>query len=81
MYRRLLTQPLRDALTDSPVVLVNGARQTGKTTLVQSLAAERPATYLTLNDIGVLSAVRSDPQGFLLGLSGPRPPGQSAARS
>ena len=71
MYRRLITQPLTDALADSPVVLVNGARQTGKTTLVQSLAAERPATYLTLDDIGVLSAARSDPQGFLTGLSGP----------
>lgn len=71
MYRRLLTQNLTDALADSPVVLVNGARQTGKTTLVQSLAAERPATYLTLDDIGVLSAARSDPQGFLAGLSGP----------
>ena len=71
MYRRLLTKPLTDALVDSPVVLVNGARQTGKTTLVQSLAAQRPATYLTLDDIGVLSAARSDPQGFLAGLSGP----------
>lgn len=71
MYRRLLTQPLTDALSDSPVVLINGARQTGKTTLVQSLAAQRPATYLTLDDIGVLSAARSDPQGFLAGLSGP----------
>lgn len=71
MYRRLLTQPLLNALADSPVVLVNGARQTGKTTLVQSLAAERPASYLTLDDLGVLSAARSDPQGFLAGLSGP----------
>ena len=71
MYRRLLTQPLTDALADSPVVLVNGARQTGKTTLVHSLKAQRPATYLTLDDIGVLSAARSDPQGFLAGLSGP----------
>lgn len=71
MYRRLLTQPLTDALADSPVVLVNGARQTGKTTLVQSFAAQRPASYFTLDDIGVLSAARSDPQGFLAGLSGP----------
>ena len=60
-----------DALADSPVVLVNGARQTGKTTLVQSLVREFPATYYTLDDINVLSAVRSDPQGFLSGLSGP----------
>ena len=71
MYRRFITQSLTDALADSPVVLLNGARQTGKTTLVQSLAAQRSASYFTLDDIGVLSAVRADPQGFLAGLSGP----------
>lgn len=71
MYRRFLTQQLMDALADSPVVLVNGARQTGKTTLVQSLVRDLPTTYYTLDDINVLSAVRSDPQGFLSGLSGP----------
>jgi len=38
---------LQDALSDSPVVFLNGARQTGKSTLVQELAAPtgiRPAT-------------------------------------
>lgn len=70
MYRRFLTHPLTDALADSPVVLINGARQTGKTTLVQSLAPTRFATYFTLDDLGVLSAARSDPQGFIAGLSG-----------
>jgi uncharacterized protein len=35
MYYRGITPHLHDALADSPVVLVNGARQTGKTTLVQ----------------------------------------------
>lgn len=60
-----------DALADSPVVLVNGARQTGKTTLVQSLVRDHPAAYYTLDDTNVLSAARSDPQGFLSGLSGP----------
>jgi len=69
MYRRFLAQPLLDALADSPVVLVNGARQTGKTTLVQSL--DRPRSYLTLDDIAVLSAARTNPAGFLAGLSGP----------
>jgi len=37
MYTRFLQSALLDALRDSPVVLLNGARQTGKTTLVQSL--------------------------------------------
>ncbi len=82
MYRRNLMPLLQDALSDSPVVLLNGARQTGKTTLVQALAEnqseenqarEQPLarTYLSLDDAGVLSAARSDPAGFLAGFSGP----------
>ncbi len=48
MIARPLLDHLREALTDSPVVLVNGARQTGKSTLVQQLAAsEHPAHFVT----------------------------------
>lgn len=72
MYKRHLESELLDALSDSPVVFLNGARQTGKSTLVQRLAAGRhPAGYLTLDDVGVLAAAKGDPQGFLAGLSGP----------
>src|SRR5690348_3461298 len=72
MYRRFLTRRILEALADTPVVLVNGARQTGKSTLVQSLAAEsHPARYVTLDDAGFVSAARSDPAGFLAGFDGP----------
>ena len=72
MYPRHLTQALLAALSDSPVVFLNGARQTGKSTLTQQLAAgPHPARYLTLDDIGVLAAAKSDPQGFLAGIEGP----------
>lgn len=72
MFYRNITPRLCEALGDSPVVLVVGARQTGKTTLVQGLAeAERRAPYLTLDDSSVLSAATADPGGFLSGLSGP----------
>ncbi len=72
MYRRIIEQRLVEALTDSPVVLINGARQVGKTTLVQALPGESPPrTYLTLDDASVLSAARNDPAGFLAGLTGP----------
>ena len=54
------------------MVTLGGARQTGKSTLVQNLAQkEHPAQYLTLDDLGVLSAARRDPVGFLEGISGP----------
>lgn len=72
MIRRNLTKNLLDALSDSPVVLLNGARQTGKSTLVQQLAAESyPARYLTHDDATVLAAARHDPRGFLSGLETP----------
>jgi len=73
MYRqRNLTIPLLKALSDSPVVGLIGARQTGKTTLVRELAAkEHPARYFTLDDAGVLSAIKADPAGFIAGLDGP----------
>lgn len=61
-----------EALSDTPVVLLNGARQTGKSTLTQWLTQEaHPARYITLDDTAVLSAARSDPSGFLADLDGP----------
>ena len=73
MIRRNITDNLLAALGDSPLVLLNGARQTGKSALVKSvMAKEHPARYLALDDISVLAAVRYDPSGFLSGLDGPQ---------
>lgn len=71
MYQRLITSNLLSALDDTPVILVNGARQTGKTTLVQSVGDGRSARYISLDDTGFLAAVKADPSGFIAGLSGP----------
>lgn len=72
MFRRNLTGQLIEALADTPAVLVNGARQTGKSTLVQSKeVAEGLRRYLTFDDPGILAAARSDPNGFLAGLPFP----------
>lgn len=72
MIHRHITDALRAALADSRVVLLNGARQTGKTTLVQWLSSkEHPARYLTLDDAATLSAARADPTAFIGGLDGP----------
>lgn len=56
------------ALKDTPVVLVNGARQTGKTTLVKAIAKERGAAYVTLDDHSTLEAALNDPPAFIQGL-------------
>ena len=68
MRVRHLQVPLERALADTPVVLVNGARQVGKTTLVKRIGGRR---YVNLDDATVLAAARSDPAGFLDGFPGP----------
>ncbi len=71
MFARHIHRLLSDALADTPVVLLNGARQTGKSTLAQSLAESQGRRYLTLDDRVVLAAAKADPAGFIAGLSGP----------
>ncbi|MEW6638365.1 MAG: ATP-binding protein, partial [Actinomycetota bacterium] len=72
MYRRNVADLLDEALADSPVVLLNGARQTGKSTLVRSsMIRGFSGRYLTLDDAGILSAAATDPAGFLAGLGRP----------
>ncbi|HKV38890.1 MAG TPA: AAA family ATPase, partial [Blastocatellia bacterium] len=72
MFRRNITPKLLQALADTPVVMLKGARQTGKSTLArQAISEGYAAQYLTLDDAAVLSAAASDTAGFLAGLSGP----------
>jgi predicted AAA+ superfamily ATPase len=72
MTRRHLTEQLFQALEDTPAVLINGARQTGKSTLVQLPEFKKQGRhYLTLDDPGVLAAAKRDPNGFIAGLTAP----------
>jgi hypothetical protein len=85
VYERRIIPNLKEALADNPVVLVNGARQTGKTTLVQQFVPvlgrpnasagvspheDPPRSYLTLDDPTVLASSRADPVGFIAGIGG-----------
>jgi predicted AAA+ superfamily ATPase len=66
MYRRLLESALAEALSDTPAIFVAGARQTGKSTLVQALLGDDSGwTYRTFDHLGTLGAARADPQGFV----------------
>lgn len=71
MFPRHIAPLIEHALADTRVVLINGARQTGKSTLAQAIAEKLDRRYLTLDDRVVLAAVKSDPAGFVAGLSGP----------
>ncbi len=66
MYERLVEHRAREALSDTPVVLIVGPRRAGKTTLVQKMG-EDGRSYVTLDDRTVLDAARSDPAGFVRG--------------
>jgi predicted AAA+ superfamily ATPase len=72
MIGRHITESIQQALADTPVVLLNGARQTGKSTLVRSRELSRnERQYLTFDDPGVLAAAERDPNGFIAGLNSP----------
>lgn len=72
MIERALSGPLKAALADTPVVVVVGGRQTGKSTLVKSLADQgHPAKYVTFDDPTVLAAAHRDPVGFVDDFDGP----------
>jgi uncharacterized protein len=69
MFARNITHKIIEALSDTPVVMLNGARQTGKSTLAESLISEKHIKrYVTLDDATVLAAAKHDPVGFISGL-------------
>jgi len=75
LYRHI-TPRIKEALKVSPIVFLNGARQTGKSTLVQAVAREigtdgRPADYITLDRPTFLASASSAPEAFLTSYDGP----------
>ncbi len=64
---RLAAEQVERALGDTPVVLVTGPRQSGKTTLVRHLLG-KGRRYITLDDTTSQEAALSDPVGFVRGL-------------
>lgn len=68
LYPRLIESRLAEAMADTPVVLVAGPRQAGKTTLVRQIAAQRGLRYLNLDDEVTLLAAREDPAGTIRSL-------------
>jgi predicted AAA+ superfamily ATPase len=72
LLKRNLTNRLLEAVSDTPVVLLHGARQTGKSTLVQEISRKRHlATYLTFDDATTMGTAKRDPMGFLEAYDGP----------
>jgi hypothetical protein len=62
---RALGPVVDTALQQFPVVVVTGARQTGKSTLVQNLPSSAPRSYLTLDDFDILARAEHYPESLL----------------
>ncbi len=67
MYPRFVEHRVREALTDTRVVLICGPRQSGKTTLARRVAGT-DMPFVTLDDATVLDAATTDPVGFVRAL-------------
>ena len=65
---RFIQDRVEEALTDTPVVLIHGPRQSGKTTLARHVGKQKEYAYYSFDDVGVRSAAKDDPAGFIAGL-------------
>lgn len=70
-FKRFIRSNLVEALSTSPAVLITGARQTGKTTLVEEYARDKNYHYITFDDLDIISAAKRDLKGFVGGLPKP----------
>ncbi len=64
-YPRHAEPRLTEALADSPVVLIHGPRQCGKTTLARKVGEPLGYTYVTFDDDVARGAAQADPAGFV----------------
>jgi predicted AAA+ superfamily ATPase len=70
-FPRYLKDRLLEAFKVSPVTLLIGPRQSGKTTLIREIGEELGMHYLTFDTLKQLAAAQEDPEGFIRALSKP----------
>lgn len=69
MVNRKQVESVRTALSDTPIVMIVGPRQCGKSTLARS--ADPAREYVTFDDLATLGFAKSDPVEFLRSYPGP----------
>ncbi|MCE5265915.1 MAG: ATP-binding protein [Deltaproteobacteria bacterium] len=68
LYPRYLQPRVIEALADSPVVLIHGPRQCGKSTLARQVGDVEGFTYLSFDDDVQRAAAQADPVGYIADL-------------
>lgn len=68
LLHRHISARLAEAMSDTPVVLLSGPRQAGKTTLVRQVAEAQQMRYLTLDDELTRLSAQEDPTGMIRSL-------------
>ena len=68
LYPRYSGQLLREAMVDTPVILIHGSRQCGKTTLAQEIGQQQGYYYISFDDDTQREAAQVDPIGFIQSL-------------
>lgn len=66
-YPRWLTEHLKDALETHAVIVLTGARQVGKSTLLRNEEPFRSWRYYTLDDLDILAQARTNPASLWAG--------------
>jgi predicted AAA+ superfamily ATPase len=66
---RRLNDVVHDRMDDEPVIVLQGPRAVGKSTLLRALAGSRSREVIDLDDLATRDAVRADPALFVRGES------------
>ncbi len=68
LHPRFVLPRLTEALEDTPVVLIHGPRQCGKTTLARAVGEAAGYAYLSFDDDVLRASAHADPVGFVADL-------------
>ncbi|BAK33319.1 hypothetical protein MLP_03050 [Microlunatus phosphovorus NM-1] len=64
LLRRNVTPLAEETLADTPITVISGARQVGKSMLMSQLIRGRDVRVVNLDDLGDRGAAEADPDGF-----------------